>query len=270
MRCLKLTLAFLVAFSLSILYAHTCLAANKCWNWSPDVGFGLPAYNATVRFDDWIELNNFTWNEANASEIIFRALKKPSYILNKPYNLTLDYNITGCSLLVNSTGFQDKSFVVGTETLMLNMRYEAVRNGSITAQDQNDALRRLYATISDISGKAQVQVYTNDYRPRYVKVGGSYLPRSEWTYDSATKILTFNVTAASPRDVEPIFGITDEEATGGTIAAGIMGFLTKFRKKIANLHKKHREWIERGLVLALILTFIILAVWISGIYMGLW
>ncbi len=269
MRCQRVAWlsAIIVLFSI-VVCSSGSVQAN--WRWSPDVEFGLPAYNATVRFDDWIELSNFTWNEANASEIVFQALEKPSYILNKPYNLTLNYNVTDSSLLVNSTGLQDRNCVVGTETLMLNMRYEAVKNGSITAQDQNDALRRLYATISNITGKAQVQIYTNGYRPRYVKVGGSYLPSSEWSYDADTKILTFNVTAASPRNVEPIFGPTDEDITTGTVLSGLMAFLGSARKKISGRIQKHQKLIERGVIAAIIVVVVTVAIWFLGIYAGMW
>lgn len=239
------------------------------WKWSQELHFGLPAHNSSVQFSDWLYFDSFTWNDINASEITFQGLKKPSYILYQSYNFSLIYNASASTLFINSSeGIPNQSYYVGVERLMYGMRYEAISNGTLSAQSENGGLRRLMCTVTVIHNKSQVQVYTAGYRPRYVKVAGSYLSKSEWVYNRKTKILLFNVTGSPPHRTEAIFGITDEEGVTAGVLGSLMAAFASFRKKIASFNEKHRKLIERGLILALILVVVIIVVWFSGIYAG--
>lgn len=262
-----LFLGFLILSWLFLVFPLVGSSDPSEWYWSPDVQFYLKKTNVTIKFSDWATFNGFIWDDKNASEITLLDLATPTYILNFPYNFTEDY--VDSNLLLNSTlGFSDYNYTVGVERLFRGMRYIAVKNGTLTAQSKNDVMWRLMATISNITGKATVQIYTAGYRPRYVKVGGAYT--SEWTYDRSTQMLTFNVTAASPRKVEAIYGITDEETASVGILGSIMVALGKFRKKIGDFKKEKHELIEKAIIVTAVLIIALLVVWVCGIYGGLW
>lgn len=227
----KKSLFFFVVLTITILSIQQSYGSSSSFYWRPDVHFNLSACNSSVTFTDYYSFANFTWNDLNASKITFNGAAQPTYILYQPYNFTEIY--VNSSLSINaSLGFQNQNYTVGAESLLLNMRYEAIKNGTIYEQGKNELLKRLLATISNITGEATVQIWTNNYRPRWVKVDCVYLDSSKWSWDDSTSILTFKLTAASDRYVQGIFGITEEEGATITILGSIVSFLLTLRKKI--------------------------------------
>jgi len=218
--------------------------------------------NTTLVWKDWtnniltVIVDAAVGNTTHAQ--IHYAPLRPTYVLQTPYNFTTHYNDTIQNLTL--TIYHDttqKEFVVGYQELLLGMRYEAVSNGKLTEMSCDTFLWRLSATVAGTDSKATVQMFTAGFRPRWVQVGGSFT--SEWTYDSDTKILTFNVTT-SEKPVQAGFGFTDGElATTGGIGCffGVVGII---RHQLRRLKKRLEQKLGKKLTIALTILAAIIVI----------
>jgi len=191
------------------------------------------------------------------AQIHYEALR-PTYVLQTPYNFTTDYDDTIQNLTL--TIYHDetrKQFVVGYQELLMGMRYEAVKNGKLTEMSYDALLWRLSATVAGTDTKATVQMFTAGFRPRWVQVGGSFT--SEWTYNSDTKILTFNVTT-SEKPIRAGFSFTDGELGATTGLGCFLGVTGIIRHHVRKLKKRLEEKLGKKLTTALTILAAILVI----------
>jgi len=147
-----------------------------------------------------------------------------------------------------------------------------VTSGYITSGTTDSTLLRFSGSIQGTDSTATVYFYT-DKRPRYVKAGGVYV---DFTYDSATNVLSFDVASSPPKHSEIIFGFNDEEIVAGGIFGVLNGFGVVIRHQLKMVKRKIEEklgkkltWVVVGLLISLVVVIILYFLYLFiTIYLG--
>jgi hypothetical protein len=139
----------------------------------------------------------------NITKIYCTDLKRPSYILGTPFNLTHDYN-PGNKVLTLVSG---SNITVGWDNT--TDVYVASSTVPLTDVSWNSTRGILNVSANGSAGeRASIEVQTGGAKPYYLRIDGREV--STWSYNSSTGILSANVSLTT-KPTELAFGFKQIE-----------------------------------------------------------